>query len=159
MSQRYVEALFTELCTDSGIPLIRPPETAISYRYLAWGCVRVKIKRAELKRQRGDNRFRFDFAAWEISLGLNCDVLVLVCEWERPRVTYHFFTPDDPVLYNGDKLKACVTFKPGAKIARRRNLPGMTLMTQAMMDAAENRIELIEAARVAFSNRLREQVP
>lgn len=105
----------------------------------AWGAVGIEVKRATydpLLRS-----FTFVTTPRQQAQGFRAHVVMLICEYPD-RMTYHLFPSDHPVFYIDGRLKTGLVFSlrqsAGSKHAHNR-----VVMTQALMDEYENRVDII----------------
>lgn len=117
---------------------------------VAWGCVWIEIKLARLASECGVMKYKFDTTPKQQERGFLADVVMLICD-NHGQMTFHLFEANDPVFYIHDRVKTGFTFTPGAEKARKHS-NNRVVMTQPMMDEAEDRYELIEAYRLKNFN-------
>lgn len=114
---------------------------------VCWGCVWVEVKYAKLEFERGAYKFKFTASPKQSKRGFLADLVMLVCEYPGERLTYHLFEATDDVFYIHGRVKTGWTFTPGAHTALKHG-NNRTVLTQPLMDAAEERWELIEMFRL-----------
>lgn len=108
---------------------------------LAWGCIRVEVKTAKCKNE----RFVFPLGHKSIERFKAHDVVVLVCLHEGQEPSYHVFLSNDAIFYKKGELKNGVTYQPAHK---RTMDKGWDTLTTEIMNAHENRWDLIETVRL-----------
>lgn len=124
---------------SKGIPSL--PGKSLSYAWvdvIAFGCVRVEVKYSNLTE---DGAFKFNLTPGQKKRGLLGDVVMLVCDYGT-RTTFHLFPPAFPAFYINGKLKTGFHFTPGAMTARKF-AASRVVMTQPMMDSAQDNVQLI----------------
>lgn len=118
---------------------------------LAWGCVRIEVKYSTIRHY--NHCFTFGLTQRQRQRGLLADVVLLICDY-GDRQTFHLLEPDDPVFYFKDgRRKGGFTFTPG-QMQQKKHAQNRITLTQPRMDEAQDRIDLIEAARLAGAARL-----
>lgn len=111
---------------------------------LAWGCVRIEVKYSTVRRY--NHYFMFGLTRRQQQRGLLADVVLLICDF-GDRQTYHFFDPNDDIFYFADgERKGGVTYHPERE-EQKKHFETRVSLTKPMMDAARDRLELIEVAR------------
>lgn len=122
---------------------------------VAWGCVRVEVKYSTL-REGYTEGYKFSLTPRQKERGLLADVVLLICDdGEVP--TFHLFRPEDTVFYFLDgRRKGGLLFVPG-RLEQRKHQQNRVSMTQPMMDAAKDKLELIEAARLRIAASLQRE--
>lgn len=121
---------------------------------VAWGCVWIEVKHSKYELW-GGNEYRFMFKASPVQVkrGFLAQIVVLICDYIDMQ-TYHFFDAKDPVFYRNDTLKSGLTFVPGL-LKPRKVHQGNVVMTQGMMDAAQDQIGMIETYRLKIANSIK----
>lgn len=138
------EQLAIERLLDVGIFAL--PGKAISAAevdVVAWGCVWIEVKYARYESHRGVMKFKFDTTPKQQQRGFLADLVMLICDYGE-ELTYHLFEANHPVFYmdNGSRVKSGFTFTPGAMEAKKHG-DNRVVMTQPMMDSAQDRWDLI----------------
>ena len=116
----------------------------------AWGAVGIEVKHA--KYDPLARYFKFVTTPRQRSQGFSAHLVMLMCEYPD-RMTYHLFPVDHPVFYIDGRLKTGFEFRPSAK-AGSKHSRNRVVMTQALMDEYENRINLIWALVIDTSDAL-----
>lgn len=124
---------------------------------VAWGHVWIEVKYARLEFKRGEEKFTFTSTPKQMQRGYLAQVVMLICDWGDERYTYHLFRADDPVFYMKGRIKAGFDFTPGLMAARKHG-NNRVVMIQPMMDAAQDRWELIESTRRHIAEQIRMSV-
>lgn len=118
---------------------------------LAWGCVRIEVKYSSIRYY--NHYFVFNMTPRQRKRGLLADVVLFVCDYEE-RQTFHLFDPDDEVFYFKDgRRKSSLTFTPG-QTEQFKHTQNRVKLTQPIMDIAQDRLELIETARLDIASNL-----
>lgn len=131
-----------------------PPFTDL----VAWGCVYIEVKYSALYTYHERSYFKFLASPKQIESGYTAHVVLLMCGYTR-RTTYHLFSPNDPVFYiqkDGEpepRLKRMLSYYPGTT-EQSRTKTDRVVMTDAMMDAAQDNIALIWETMAAISREL-----
>lgn len=136
------------------IPAI--PGKAIRHSHVdvvAFGCIDIEVKYAKLKMTKGVEKFTFVVTPDQQENGFRGNVIMLICDYQDGIISHHFFYPDNPVFYIDGRLKSGFTFTPGDEEARKHG-GNRVVMTQNMMDEAEDKIILIENSLEEFRNNL-----
>lgn len=137
---------------SKGIPAL--PGKALSFAWvdvIAFGCVRVEVKYSTLLE---GEHFKFTLTPGQKKRGLLGDVVMLVCDYGT-RATFHLFLPSFPAFYINDKLKTGFHFTPGALKARKFGATRV-VMTQPMMDSAQDNVRLIHDQLNKYCNDLKQ---
>ncbi len=151
------ERLAIERLLDAGIAAL--PGKAIAAAnvdVVCWGCVWVEIKYARYERDHHTHKFTFETTPKQQQRGFLADVVMLICDY-GDRMTYHLFEAAHPVFYIKGRVKSGFTFTPGAMEAKKHG-NNRVVMTQPLMDEAEDDWGLIERYRVADPRRHLETV-
>lgn len=109
---------------------------------VCWGCVWVEVKYSVLQR----GYFKFATTPKQQIRGFLADLVMLVCDYGDVK-TYHIFESNDPVFYMKGRLKSAFQFTPGA-LEAKKHANNRIVMVQPMMDAAQDRWDLIEHHRI-----------
>jgi len=136
---------------SKGIPSL--PGKALSYAWvdvIAFGCVRVEVKYSTLL---SGDFFKFTLTPGQKKRGLLGDVVMLVCDYGT-RATFHLFQPSFPAFYINGKLKTGLHFTPGAMTARKF-AASRVVMTQPMMDNAQDNVQLIHDQLIRYCEYLK----
>ncbi len=141
------ETLVIEYLKKHGIPSL--PGKALhsaDVDVISYGCIWIESKYSQLL-TRGNNKDEFLFVTTPTQQrrGLKANVVVLVCEYPDGRQTFHFFPASHPVFYMKGRLKTGFTFKPGRTKALKHG-NNRTVMTQGMMDGAQDAVWLVRDA-------------
>lgn len=123
---------------------------------VAWGCVRIEVKKS--REFGGKFIFKFDNQARKDN---GAHLVILICDPIDGEPTFHVFPATHPVFYRtgskrGSKVsptgrKTGVEYNPQATC--RKNTYGVPL-TPALMEAHQDKWELVEEMRVLISQRL-----
>lgn len=136
-----------QILQAKGIPAV--PGKMLRHSYVdvvAWGCVLIECKSSALYDSKG---FLFGFTARQKIDGVRAHLTVLRCDYGGGDETYHLFRSDDPAFYKRDgKRKRGVHFQPYAK---HRKGMGYNVLTKELMEAHENRWDMIELCRQQLS--------
>lgn len=116
---------------------------------VAWGCVWIEVKYALLQR----GKFTFHSTPTQKERGYRAHVVILICDYGSQK-TYHLFRSNHPVFYKDGRIKSGFTFTPGAMEAKKHG-NNRVVMTQPLMDTAQNDTEMIEQARQQIALHLR----
>lgn len=134
----------------NGIPCFPGKTLAQSYvDVIAFGCVLIEVKYSRLKM----GRFHFVTTPRQMRKGFSGELVLLVCDY-GDRHTFHFFDPRHPVFWMKGRVKSSFDFTPGAMEAKKHG-NNRVVMTQPLMDDAENRIDMIDDALRSHQTRLR----
>lgn len=113
-----------------------------------WGVVWVEVKHAKLRHKGRRDSFDFTTSVTQQERGLLAHVVLLVCEYPDGCFKYHLFYADDPVFSKANgSLKSGFSFVPGKMKPSKQGRGTVNQLTQDIMDAAENRVEIIEQWR------------
>lgn len=113
---------------------------------IAWGCVLIEVKSSNYRYR----QFCFSFTYDQRNKRLRGDIIVLVCHYEDKN-TYHLFPATHPMFYNNKgKLKTAVSWTP----QKRENGNGRPGITDEMMEAAEDRWQMVEDYRQRIIDKL-----
>lgn len=123
----------------------------------AMGMVRIEVKHSRLEYRRGKEMFRFDTTPKQQQRGFLADLVMLICEWKLETLTYHLFRANDPVFYIHGHVKTGLTYPPGRTHALKHG-NNRVVMTQSMMDTAENHWQLVPELYYELSQHLSETV-
>lgn len=107
----------------------------------AWGAIGIEVKHA--KYDELSRRFTFVTTPRQQSQGFRAHLVMLMCEYPD-RITYHLFPADHPVFYINGRMKTGLVFSV-KQSAGSKHSGNRVVMTQALMDEYENRINLIWA--------------
>lgn len=110
---------------------------------VVFGHVWLEVKYARLKYHGNRYAYMFNATPKQQRRGFLAHVVLLMCEHPQTGVSYHLFDAKDPVFYIGDRVKAGVEFVPG-KLEAVKHGANRVVMTQGMMDAARDRLHLID---------------
>lgn len=124
---------------------------------VAFGCVWIEVKWGV--RADGEERFAFPVTPKQAERGFLAHVVMLICDYEDERgVTVHLFDAQDEVFYIDGRLKHGFTFRPGAMKALKHG-ENRVVMTQPMMDAAQDNVALVEAVLARIRRLLADGAP
>jgi hypothetical protein len=144
-----------EYLNRKGFPTL--PGKALHYSWvdaIVFGCIKVEIKYSPLRWAYNGYEFTFHTTPRQKKDGYRADVVMLICDY-GDNMTYHFFSPDNPVFFMNGRIKSAVTFTPG-KMEASRHANNRVVMTQPMMDEAQDRVQLIEGALTTYCERLKQ---
>lgn len=151
------EALTISYLHSKGIPsLPGKAVSAVAVDIVSYGAVFIECKHARLETQFGKNKAEYHFVLTpkQQKLGFRANIVVLICEPAPGEYTFHFFPSTHPVFYMDGRLKTSFSFRPGStgalKFAATR-----TVMTQSMMDAAQDASWLIKDALNQIEQKLK----
>jgi hypothetical protein len=119
----------------------------------AMGSVWIEVKHSYLEWRRGSQMFKFDTTPKQQQRGFLADIVMLICEWDPGRYTYHIFRSDDEVFYMKGRVKTAFTVVPGRTHALKHG-NNRVVMTQGMMDSAQNNWGLIEVVYREYAVKL-----
>lgn len=147
------ETWFIEYLASYGIPAL--PGKALrdsDVDVVALGHVWIETKMSTLRYDHYNNRFAFSFSPRQVEQGPRGHIIALICDWNTHR-TVHLFQWDNKVFFNEyGKMKTGISFVPGQmeaiKHVRRH------ILTQPIMDRAQDRIELISTYITRIHNAL-----
>ena len=119
------------------------PAHVVERALLCWGCVAVDVRYSTQRYYRGVYR-------WSLTTPLLADVIMLICDrGYNGGITFHLFDPDAPYFYYHDgRQKTGVVYVPGRAVQLKHEQRFASL-TDPVMAEAQDRLELIEAARCA----------
>jgi len=117
---------------------------------VAWGHVWIEIKHSPVRSIVGRPGFHFGATRKQIKRGFLAHVVILICEYEDGNKTFHLFDAKDPVFYRDGKVKSALTYMLTPK-RQYKERPGRLALTTDRMNAALNRWDLIEQARLKIS--------
>lgn len=143
------EILVINYLKQKGIPSL--PGKAVKSAdvdVVAYGCVWIECKYSQLAKRGGGGKhdeFLFVTTPRQQQTGLKANVVVLICEYPDGRQTFHFFPANHPVFYMDGRVKSGFTFRPGRTKALKFG-NSRTVMTQSMMDGAQDATWLIKDA-------------
>lgn len=149
------EILAIEYLKSQGIPAL--PGKAISFAHVdvvAFGCIEIEVKYARLETKRGVQKFTFNSTPAQSRHGYRGSIVMLICEYPNERYTYHLFDAKHPVFYMDGRIKTGFTFTPGA-IEALKHGNNRVVMTQPLMDAHQDNIELILEKLASYSSQLK----
>lgn len=121
---------------------------------VCWGCVTLEVKYARLKWDCGRQKFTFTTTKRQQQRGFLANYVILICEYKPGNETFHIFDVDHPVFYMQGRMKTGFTFTPGNERALKHG-HNRVVMTQPLMDAAQDAFYLIETKRQEYSEMLR----
>jgi hypothetical protein len=107
----------------------------------AWGAVGIEVKHS--KYDELSRKFTFVTTPRQKSQGFAAHLVMLICEYPD-RMTYHLFPADHPVFYIEGRLKTGLVFSL-KQSAGSKHSSNRVVMTQALMDEYEDRVNLIWA--------------
>jgi hypothetical protein len=137
------EALAIEYLAQHGIHALPGKAVhAADVDVVAWGGIWLEVKYAQLTSSMGVPHFKFTITPKQMRSGFRGHLVLLICEYTPEQRTYHIFRPDHPVFYIKGRIKAGFTFRPNAMVALKHG-NNRVVMTQPLMDEAEDRIDLI----------------
>jgi len=126
----------------NGIPAL--PGKALRQSHvdvIAFGCVHIEVKYAPFEVDRTVKKFTFKVTPSQQKNGFRAEVVILICGYDN-HMTYHLFDAKDPVFYMHGRVKTGFTFTPGSFEAKKHG-NNRVVMTQPMMDAAEDKVSLV----------------
>ncbi len=142
-----------------GIPTL--PGKAVSAcdcDLLCYSAVRVEVKHASQGTGGTPDEFMFVTTSPQQKRGFLAEVVMLICEWHDGRFTFHFLPVDHPAFYNHQtgKLKQGISFRPGRTKDMKSGIANQnrTVLTQQIMDTAQDAVHLIEDALVDARRKL-----
>lgn len=127
---------------------------------IAWGAVGIEVKYGVIKSS--GTRYEYNFTATprQVKDGFRGHLVMLICDpKDGSNPTFHIFRKDDPVFYiwrDGEpepRLKTGLTYFRGRKEALKHG-DNRVVMTDAMMDAAQDNISLIWQTMAEISRQL-----
>jgi len=116
----------------------------------AWGAVGIEVKHA--KYDVLSRRFTFTTTPRQRSQGFSAHLVMLICEYSD-RMTYHLFPVNHSVFYIDGRMKSGIVFSL-KQSAGSKHSGSRVVMTQALMDEYENRVDLIWALVMQISEKL-----
>lgn len=122
---------------------------------VAFGCVNIEIKYSRLERSYSADRYTFGVTPAQIRRGFLADLVMLICD-NNGRLSFHLFRADFPAFYMKGRLKKGFDFLPG-RLKNMKPSSDRVVLTQPMMDEAENRWSLIWATLKAKSDALKQE--
>lgn len=141
-SREATEGLFVEYLAKRGFPAL--PGKALKYSWVdvvILGHIWAEVKYSNYTYEAGAKRFKFGFSARQRETGPKGHIVVLICDW-GDKQSFHLFPWNYEAFYHGDgRRKTGIDFVPGKEVATRHKT--RNIMTQSMMDQAENRTKLI----------------
>lgn len=157
MPRAFTEKLAIEYLTSQGIGCL--PGKAVKAAHVdiaAWGHVWIEVKYARLQRHRGAKMFKFNSTPSQKRRGFLAHIVLLICEYPDERRTFHLFPADHPVFEIDGRTKTGFTFRPGATHALKHG-NNRVVMTQPIMDEAQDRIDLIWKTLLELSENFKKQ--
>lgn len=116
---------------------------------IAWGCVRIEVKAAEIGATKGYN---FRGTARQSKRGFDADIVVLVADGD-----YYFLPADHAVFFRNDgKRKTAVSWRPGHN-PNGRDFRWGTPLTDDIMAAHKNGWHMIEMVKSRKVKALQEE--
>lgn len=123
---------------------------------VAWGCVNIEVKYARYEPQYGSKLgFKFTITPKQRERGFLAHVVVLVCDYGLPGLSFHLFPSKFIAFYKEGRLKKGFDYIPGRDKPEKQLYPGIEVLTDLDMDTARDRLELIERARIKVGDALR----
>lgn len=138
----FTEKIGIEYLASNGIPVL--PGKALSHSWvdvIAFGCIKIEVKFARLKRVYGKDTFTFTATNRQSQNGFRADIILLICDYHT-HMTYHLFSAANPVFYMNGRIKIGLTFVPGRTVPLKHG-NNRVVMVQDMMDHAQDNIQLI----------------
>ena len=152
----YTETLAIDYLSEQGIHVLPGKAVhAADVDIVAWGGVWIEVKHARLERHRGAKLFKFNTTTKQQKSGFRAHLVLLICEYSDDDRTFHLFRVDAPVFYMKGRIKSGFTFRPNAQEALKHG-NNRVVMTQPMMDEAENRIDLIWKTLLEVSEQIKQ---
>lgn len=134
-----------------GIPAL--PGKAISHAHVdvvAWGIVDIEVKYSGLK----DGRYSFITSTAQRQRGFLAHVVVLICDSGDNDPTFHLFEAKHPVFYMDEgQMKHAITYDP--RVIQHKHESNRVVLTNALMESAQDNWEMIETLRVQLADTLR----
>lgn len=149
------EIVAIDYLTKRGIPCLPGKAVkAADVDIVAWGCVWIEVKYSSYRRN--EREFIFRLTPTQQKRGLLAHVVMLICDY-GDRQTLHLFRPDHAAFYHQDRLKAGFSYIPGRTVSEVSGgaVKGTyQTLTDDMMAEAQDRLELIETARLEIAAKL-----
>lgn len=152
MPRAFTETLALEYLTHQGIAAL--PGKAVKAAHVdivAWGHVWIEVKYSRLS---DTGVFTFNSTVSQKRNGYRAHLVLLICEYPDEQRTFHLFDADDPVFQIKGRTKTAFTFRAGATHALKHG-NNRVVMTQPMMDAAQDRVDLVWKALYEISETLK----
>jgi len=144
----FTETIAVNYFKSHGIPVLPGKAVyAADVDLAVWGHVWIEVKYSCI---RPDGLFHFNTTLKQQQRGFLAHLVLLICKYDDGRQTFHLFRANNPVFAMKGRLKTATTFRPGSLHAIKHG-NNRVVMTQTMMDEAENRFELIEDIRHEIS--------
>lgn len=116
---------------------------------VAWGHIHVEVKHANIE---DGNTFTFVTTPRQQKRGLLAHVVLLICNYGS-HTTYHLFRADHPVFFIHGRVKTGLNYVVGTERATKHQF-NRVVMTDGMMQQAQDRIELISEMMAEISQSL-----
>lgn len=121
---------------------------------IAWGCVRIEVKYSPLNFRANQHFYQFVTTPRQQENGLLADLVLLICETGADSWTFHLFDVSTPFFYKDGHLKSGWTYVPDQyRKTAPKNGEKKQSITDAIMEAARDRFDLIEAVRKTWQER------
>jgi hypothetical protein len=144
----FTETIAVNYFRSCGVPVLPGKAVyAADVDLAAWGHVWIEVKYSKL---RTEGLFYFNATVKQQQRGFLAHLVLLICEYPDNQRTFHLFRANDPVFVMKGRLKTATTFRPGS-LHPLKHGNNRVVMTQTMMDAAQDRLELIEEVRKEIS--------
>lgn len=157
MPRAFTESLAIAYLKHHGIGAL--PGKAVKATHVdiaAWGHVWIEVKYSKLRSRAGASYFQFNVSPAQRKRGFLAHLVMLICEYPDTRRTYHLFRADHPVFFKDGHAKNGFTFRPGATHALKHG-NNRVVMTQPMMDEAQDRIDLVWKTLLELSEKLKKE--
>lgn len=144
----FTETIAVNYFKSHGIPVLPGKAVyAADVDLAVWGHVWFEVKYSRL---RPEGLFHFNATVKQQQRGFLAHLVLLICDYDDGQRTFHVFRANDPVFAMKGRLKSATTFRPGS-LHPLKHGNNRVVMTQPMMDAARDRLELIEDVRREIS--------
>ena len=133
----YADRIALAYLADRGIAAAR-----VDGRVITRDGVAIKVLYSRPRRYRG-------FYFWMLPRPIICDVLMLITDSETQHYLrrFYLFDPDDDVFYYRDGRQKQALSWVDKRLVQRQHQARFPALTMPVMDAARDRLELIESAR------------
>jgi len=138
------EIFAIEYLQSKGIPAV--PGKAVSAAdvdVVAFGCVWIDVKYDKEHWHRNDMVFFFSNTNKQIRDGYKGHIVMLICDHDDGTRTHHFFRPNHPVFYFKDGRRKTAFNHVKGRTKARKHWQNRTVMTQQMMDAAQDDVAMV----------------
>lgn len=140
----YADRIALDYLRDNGVKAER-----IDGGVITENGVHIKVLYSRPRRYRG-------FYFWQLPRPIICDVLMLItdCDTASYLRQFYLFDPDDDVFYYRDGRQKRALSWIDKRLVQRQHEQRFPALTMQVMDAARDRLELIEAARLDIAGNL-----